>query len=157
MSYAVFCLKKTKLTIPLRYFVPLAIHSSSLTRLHVIPTHFPSTTLFRSDLAHRQVPPHHAVARQQDRRCLLDEDGGLIRLDRRKQAPPARPTPPERRSEEHTSELQSRRDVVCRLLLEKNKANHSPPLLCAAGHSLFFADAPARDPYALSLHDALPI
>src|SRR5690349_23505521 len=27
------------------------------------------------------------------------------------------------RSEEHTSELQSRRDVVCRLLLEKKKVN----------------------------------
>src|SRR6266496_6781767 len=31
-------------------------------------------------------------------------------------------TPPRRnRSEEHTSELQSRRDLVCRLLLEKKK------------------------------------
>src|SRR5438874_13828773 len=29
----------------------------------------------------------------------------------------------ERRSEEHTSELQSRRDLVCRLLLEKKKRN----------------------------------
>src|SRR6267378_7806361 len=29
--------------------------------------------------------------------------------------------PPSRRSEEHTSELQSRRDLVCRLLLEKKK------------------------------------
>src|SRR6266496_6473987 len=28
------------------------------------------------------------------------------------------------RSEEHTSELQSRRDLVCRLLLEKKKKNH---------------------------------
>src|SRR6266403_334823 len=28
-----------------------------------------------------------------------------------------------RRSEEHTSELQSRRDLVCRLLREKNKAH----------------------------------
>src|SRR5690349_22220296 len=28
------------------------------------------------------------------------------------------------RSEEHTSELQSRRDLVCRLLLEKKKAKH---------------------------------
>src|SRR5690349_22838838 len=27
------------------------------------------------------------------------------------------------RSEEHTSELQSRRELVCRLLLEKNKSN----------------------------------
>src|SRR5690349_22889738 len=31
-----------------------------------------------------------------------------------------------RRSEEHTSELQSRRDLVCRLLLEKKKKNESP-------------------------------
>src|SRR5204862_8300837 len=29
-----------------------------------------------------------------------------------------------RRSEEHTSELQSRRDLVCRLLLEKKKKKH---------------------------------
>src|SRR5690349_24043437 len=29
-----------------------------------------------------------------------------------------------RRSEEHTSELQSRRDLVCRLLLEKKKKIH---------------------------------
>src|SRR5205809_3425051 len=35
-----------------------------------------------------------------------------------------------RRSEEHTSELQSRLHLVCRLLLEKkkNKKQHSPPL-----------------------------
>src|SRR5690349_24071747 len=33
------------------------------------------------------------------------------------------------RSEEHTSELQSRRDLVCRLLLEKKKNNtHRPKL-----------------------------
>src|SRR5690349_23701128 len=29
------------------------------------------------------------------------------------------------RSEEHTSELQSRRDLVCRLLLEKKKKKHN--------------------------------
>ena len=29
------------------------------------------------------------------------------------------------RSEEHTSELQSRSDLVCRLLLEKKKGNHT--------------------------------
>src|SRR5690349_21983610 len=32
----------------------------------------------------------------------------------------------ERRSEEHTSELQSRRDLVCRLLLEKKKQGNVP-------------------------------
>src|SRR5438105_8535218 len=31
----------------------------------------------------------------------------------------------DRRSEEHTSELQSRVDLVCRLLLEKKKRKHS--------------------------------
>src|SRR5260221_9595259 len=30
------------------------------------------------------------------------------------------------RSEEHTSELQSHSDLVCRLLLEKKKINHNP-------------------------------
>src|SRR5215471_21171900 len=49
---------------------------------------------------------------------------------------PARPPPrlhppepgrdlPRGRSEEHTSELQSRRDLVCRLLLEKKKKNNN--------------------------------
>src|SRR5690349_23491946 len=33
------------------------------------------------------------------------------------------PSAPTIRSEEHTSELQSRRDLVCRLLLEKKKKN----------------------------------
>src|SRR2546421_2198363 len=33
------------------------------------------------------------------------------------------------RSEEHTSELQSRSDLVCRLLLEKKKTNESRSLL----------------------------
>src|SRR3712207_8063769 len=32
-----------------------------------------------------------------------------------------------RRSEEHTSELQSRQYLVCRLLLEKKKKMHLPP------------------------------
>src|SRR5215469_18144247 len=55
-------------------------------------TLFPYTTLFRSP-----------------RRC-------------RGAGPPCSCRPPGRtRSEEHTSELQSRRDLVCRLLLEKKK------------------------------------
>src|SRR6266498_368183 len=37
--------------------------------------------------------------------------------------PPPRPS----RSEEHTSELQSRPHLVCRLLLEKKKKVHNPP------------------------------
>src|SRR3712207_7427799 len=46
-----------------------------------------------------------------------------------------------RRSEEHTSELQSRQYLVCRLLLEKKKSSHhstylSPPLLPLHTHFL---------------------
>src|SRR5690349_23685532 len=33
------------------------------------------------------------------------------------------------RSEEHTSELQSRRDLVCRLLLEKKKLKTTPAII----------------------------
>src|SRR5690349_22579701 len=37
------------------------------------------------------------------------------------------------RSEEHTSELQSRRDLVCRLLLEKKNRNSNPYRLSSYG------------------------
>src|SRR5690349_24193022 len=74
-------------------------------------TLFPYTTLFRSP----------AVADVVDR--LLDgrEGAGALgrvhHADRNPQAEASRSA----RSEEHTSELQSRRDLVCRLLLEKKK------------------------------------
>src|SRR5260221_1476853 len=38
------------------------------------------------------------------------------------------------RSEEHTSELQSHSDLVCRLLLEKKKINVSPIAMTSAIH-----------------------
>src|SRR5699024_3365797 len=55
------------------------------------------------------------------------------------------------RSEEHTSELQSRFDIVCRLLLEKKKIDII--------HNYNFSNPYAATPnlYTLSLHDALPI
>src|SRR5206468_9667283 len=40
--------------------------------------------------------------------------------------PQAVDMPATSRSEEHTSELQSRSDLVCRLLLEKKKTKHHP-------------------------------
>src|SRR3989440_2077233 len=52
----------------------------------------------------------------------------------RRSPPPSwrRCTPPAlrrtRRSEEHTSELQSRSDLVCRLLLEKKKKKQAHPI-----------------------------
>src|SRR5690349_24174366 len=58
-------------------------------------TLFPYTTLFRS--------------RARLRHVLHEREGPVVRSHARA------------RSEEHTSELQSRRDLVCRLLLEKKK------------------------------------
>src|SRR5574341_1518119 len=52
------------------------------------------------------------------------------------------------RSEEHTSELQSPTNLVCRLLLEKKKKIF---------FFFFFNDTATTEIYTLSLHDALPI
>src|SRR5687768_12705351 len=60
-----------------------------------------------------------------------------------------------RRSEEHTSELQSRLHLVCRLLLEKKKkSSHTDYPSC---FTFFFNDTAPTEIYTLSLHDALPI
>src|ERR1035437_7663145 len=74
------------------------------------------------------------------------------------------------RSEEHTSELQSRQYVGCRLLLEKNGGRTRPtdpgdifehskraPPPDIAISLLFFNDTATTEIYTLSLHDALPI
>src|ERR1035438_2680505 len=68
------------------------------------------------------------------------------------------------RSEEHTSELQSLRHLVCRLLLEKKRTNfirseEQTSELQSLRHlvrSLFNETAPTEIS-TLSLHDALPI
>src|SRR3712207_6999374 len=73
-------------------------------------TLFPYTTLFRSGVDFR---PDEAALE-----VGVDDAGGL----RGSGAKGNRPGPDFlRRSEEHTSELQSRQYLVCRLLLEKKK------------------------------------
>src|SRR5438874_6774730 len=80
-------------------------------------TLFPYTTLFRSQ-------------REEHRRkeCLAIRAGVGLADRGRRDLPPgqvrgvlAEDRADHGRSEEHTSELQSRRDLVCRLLLEKKK------------------------------------
>src|SRR5688572_32253816 len=70
-------------------------------------TIFPYTTLFRS-YAVQERRLLHLRARRRDRQ------GGLAHVH-------GRAAWRARRSEEHTSELQSQSNVVCRLLLEKKK------------------------------------
>src|SRR5262249_61774970 len=79
---------------------------------------FPYTTLFRS----RGLPgPPPRVGRRPPARARPDpRRGGAARAPRRG------------RSEEHTSELQSLTNLVCRLLLEKKKTPSKP----IAGHGI---------------------
>src|SRR2546422_6271728 len=78
-------------------------------------TLFPYTTLFRSLRPRRHAPTLERRLASPIRRA---------RTGARRESPPRphvrRPRPPAR-SEEHTSELQSRLHLVCRLLLEKKK------------------------------------
>src|SRR2546430_10517431 len=83
-------------------------------------TLFPSTTLFRSDRARRI---HLASARAQIIRAV---DRNRAELEHRLHEIRRQRTVV--RSEEHTSELQSQSNLVCRLLLEKKK-QHIPRLL----------------------------
>src|SRR5438874_7327169 len=92
---------------------------SLILRLPPSSTLFPYTTLFRSHLR------RPVQARRLRRRAGRAGKARRVRTvpprhrGRRRETDAARGRPP--RSEEHTSELQSRRDLVCRLLLEKKK------------------------------------
>src|SRR4051812_49506910 len=74
-------------------------------------TLFPYTTLFRSARGHRRVDRRFRHPCDERRRC-----GG--------RDPRGRP-----RSEEHTSELQSHVNLVCRLLLEKKKKKEDKEIM----------------------------
>src|SRR3712207_6881486 len=93
-------------------------------------TLFPYTTLFRS--GHISVAISPASATPSVRAVRPRVDGvAWVRSERAADPHPAggRRTKnehdPHRRSEEHTSELQSRQYLVCRLLLEKKKSKHT--------------------------------
>src|SRR5256886_14136479 len=79
-------------------------------------TLFPYTTLFRSHVP--LVCGHHNVESVLLRRRALVEQAAWRRMYLGHQA---RLMEREERSEEHTSELQSQSNLVCRLLLEKKK------------------------------------
>src|SRR5258707_4619547 len=79
---------------------------------------FPYTTLFRSRAGDRALPPRHSCGSA--RRVALLHRGPADRrcwYSRRRKTRGLGGD----RSEEHTSELQSRQYLVCRLLLEKKK------------------------------------
>src|SRR3989442_7610450 len=91
-------------------------------------TLFPYTTLFRSQIEHRvhlDLPCERKGGRVTDA-TLPPDRREPFRVPRHY---PGR-FPREVRSEEHTSELQSRPHLVCRLLLEKKKYRNISMLEC---------------------------
>src|SRR3712207_7310901 len=75
-------------------------------------TLFPYTTLFRSPCPLESPASSSSVA-----------TAWPVATSRARTSPPSASCPT--RSEEHTSELQSRQYLVCRLLLEKKKETHA--------------------------------
>src|SRR5690606_39762463 len=92
-------------------------------------TPFPYTTLFRSEveqlgvrgrLEDGEAGERHEAEHQE--RTGAGTEHAVVEADRRhEQQSEQQRTDPAVRSEEHTSELQSRENLVCRLLLEKKK------------------------------------
>src|SRR5947207_6092892 len=91
-------------------------------------TLFPYTTLFRSPdqivlVAGTDYPRYRADGANGTLRLAALEQGWWRPLCERLARDRLASDPSVRRSEEHTSELQSHSDLVCRLLLEKKKTH----------------------------------
>src|SRR5262249_56903276 len=89
------------------------------------PTLFPYTTLFRSESAANRLIHRPKAARQASTCALVASSISLPASSKRVAASETNTAGAGRtsdsRSEEHTSELQSLTNLVCRLLLEKKK------------------------------------
>src|SRR2546430_9046241 len=83
-------------------------------------TLFPYTTLFRSDLVVQILPAHVAIDRDAPV-APLPGAATIIEIEHGVALGGEQLVEHVFRSEEHTSELQSQSNLVCRLLLEKKK------------------------------------
>src|SRR5207248_11194358 len=107
---------------------PLSFNDTSTTDIHTLSLHdaLPILPALAAHAGRRRAGPGRDSRRRAERPRPLHPAlggtarGGRLRLVQRRDAQPHRA----RRSEEHTSELQSPYDLVCRLLLEKKKKNH---------------------------------
>src|SRR2546427_4644500 len=89
-------------------------------------TLFPYTTLFRSTVRSHLRVDRRVVDQDVDLAVSLEYPGeGGLHRGRVRDVERHGIRSLERRSEEHTSELQSQSNLVCRLLLEKKKKKYS--------------------------------
>src|SRR5699024_12817098 len=119
---ALFCISAVSGTGHLTSRSPIDLFSFLIARLAPMTTLFPYTTLFRS------------------RDCFFVVQE-IIKFKPGDNLATGRATSGAPRSEEHTSELQSRFDLVCRLLLEKKKEYASQLLLLVNKVSLVVDDS----------------
>ena len=97
-------------------------------------TLFPYTTLFRSRGRLRNVALENwHMNKIKDLRTIVRHQNEIIEYRDREIK---RLRNCDRRSEEHTSELQSHSDIVCRLLLDKKKRQGPPRLISIVGRRL---------------------
>src|SRR5690606_40886442 len=104
--------------------------SSSMLRPRPSTTLFPYTTLFRSNILHKEMPAYNPYMMRheiQTKRSLSRLALTLGAVSLAAILIMSYPLFQQERSEEHTSELQSRENLVCRLLLEKKK--NTPPTI----------------------------
>src|SRR5206468_12472464 len=100
----------------------LLSHATTPTEIYTLSLH---DALPISSISRHPTPPPPSSRAQKGRPC----NSAPPTL-----TPPNSPTRKPARSEEHTSELQSRSDLVCRLLLEKKKKKLSTYLYDAANN-----------------------
>src|SRR5260370_26483342 len=94
-------------------------------------TLFPYTTLFRS-AASRRCPSRARITVAAGLAWLNNSKTLWKRNEQETSWPPSQS--PQIRSEEHTSELQSHLNLVCRLLLEKKKKNQRSANMQSSSH-----------------------
>src|SRR2546427_9612166 len=93
-------------------------------------TLFPYTTLFRSN-------SYLTLARRDEARTIRSDQAGPAFVNERQNAShvqhgDAFGNADDQRSEEHTSELQSQSNLVCRLLLEKKKKTENVSVILSS-------------------------
>src|SRR2546430_10247329 len=101
---------------PSRFF--FFLNDPAPTDIYPLPLHAPLPISPRRVRAGRRIP-------------------GRVRAPLPRGVPPIRDRRARDRSEEHTSELQSQSNLVCRLLLEKKKIDRS--ILCSPPHTSTYA------------------
>src|SRR2546430_2241948 len=142
ISYAVFCLKKKKqaevhLQLSALLILFFFFNDTATTEIYTLSLHdaLPIFPLVGGTAVDDRL---HGVGVEVVHRLTLHVAVGLAFEHLEAQGSLGVADPPAPRSEEHTSELQSQSNLVCRLLLEKKKTSRSSSAVECITYSFFF-------------------